>query len=378
VWWACDFDHRSKQFIGRPNERRRFGTLEVVMIHGPGYKRNVGVARLIHLAVHARNLRRAIARETVPDVILGAIPSIEATFAVSQYAGSHRVPLIVDIRDEWPEDFVRWLPGFLKSIGRIALRGKFRRLGASCSSAAAIVGVTQRQLTYGVRFSGRDQRQADRVFYTGANDHGTVPDPEIVHRWQHGPLAGIDFVVVHAGTMSKSRPLRALIAAVRSMSRRHSVRLILAGGGDQEAACREAADGDPAIWFAGWLDAREMRTVLLMSNAVAAMYHPDYGFSLPTKFFDYLAAGRPIISSCPGEARELIEKEAVGLVVDPEDARDMEAALVRLHLHPEEADRMGDRARKLFLKTFDLRHIRSDIADYLEVVAQGGPRDASC
>jgi hypothetical protein len=52
-----------------------------------------------------------------------------------------------------------------------------------------------------------------------------------------------------------------------------------------------------------------------IADVLVAPYSAEYGFSLPTKIFDYMAAGRPLLSSCPGEAEELIRRERIGIQI---------------------------------------------------------------
>jgi hypothetical protein len=111
TWWACDFSHQTKTFVGEPNARVvSDGGVEIVLAHGPGYRRNVGLGRIRHLKGHAKSLKQLIAREPPPDIIVSAMPTVESCEVIMAYAKQHGVPVIVDIRDEWPEDYVRWLP----------------------------------------------------------------------------------------------------------------------------------------------------------------------------------------------------------------------------------------------------------------------------
>ncbi|MGY9015988.1 MAG: glycosyltransferase, partial [Rhodospirillales bacterium] len=45
-----------------------------------------------------------------------------------------------------------------------------------------------------------------------------------------------------------------------------------------------------------------------------------YAYATPTKLFDYIEAGLPIVASLPeGAARDIVERFEIGLVVDPGD-----------------------------------------------------------
>lgn len=72
-----------------------------------------------------------------------------------------------------------------------------------------------------------------------------------------------------------------------------------------------------------------------------------YGDRELTKFFEYMALGVPIICSDFPAWRELVEKLGVGICVDPDSPESIGEAVRFLRDHPEEAQKMGDRAYRL-------------------------------
>jgi glycosyltransferase involved in cell wall biosynthesis len=80
---------------------------------------------------------------------------------------------------------------------------------------------------------------------------------------------------------------------------------------------------------------------------------PHYREKELTKFFEYMAAGLPIVASGFPVWRQLIEGERVGICVDPEDPAAAAAAVLWLHEHPDEARAMGERGRKAVALTFN-------------------------
>jgi glycosyltransferase involved in cell wall biosynthesis len=212
------------------------------------------------------------------------------------------------------------------------------------------------------------------VFHTGAR--GERPEPAAleagVAAWRSEGIRETDFVCGFSGTMSRSRPLGALIEATRRLARRIPIKLVLAGRGDLEARYREEAAGSPEIVFAGWIDAARMAALNEVADVLAAPYSPDYGFSMPTKMFDYMAAGRPILSSCPGEAAELLRREGIGLQFDVDDADGIEVALASLYEDPDRRRRMGERARAIFEERFSLEAIAERFADHIERIGGAG------
>jgi glycosyltransferase involved in cell wall biosynthesis len=67
--------------------------------------------------------------------------------------------------------------------------------------------------------------------------------------------------------------------------------------------------------------------------------------ALPTKLFECLAAGRPVVVSARGEAAALVERTQTGIVVAPEDPSALAAAFRTLAADPELRRGAGERAR---------------------------------
>ncbi|WP_240476553.1 glycosyltransferase family 4 protein [Geminicoccus roseus] len=72
-----------------------------------------------------------------------------------------------------------------------------------------------------------------------------------------------------------------------------------------------------------------------------------------TKFFEYMAAGLPILASNFPVWKNLIEGHGVGLCVDPADPKAIQDAALWLHHHPAEATRMGENGRRAIVSTFN-------------------------
>jgi glycosyltransferase involved in cell wall biosynthesis len=72
-----------------------------------------------------------------------------------------------------------------------------------------------------------------------------------------------------------------------------------------------------------------------------------------TKFFEYMAAGLPIVSSNFPTWRVLVEQPGAGIAVDPADWNGIIAAIEWLHDHPKEAVDMGLNGRRAVQEHFN-------------------------
>lgn len=88
--------------------------------------------------------------------------------------------------------------------------------------------------------------------------------------------------------------------------------------------------------------------ILARANVGMAILHPDpnYVDSLPTKLFEYMAAGLPVIASNFPLWREIVEGNNCGVCVDPLNPKAIADAIEYLITHPEEARKMGENGRR--------------------------------
>jgi len=90
-----------------------------------------------------------------------------------------------------------------------------------------------------------------------------------------------------------------------------------------------------------------------------------YGTS-PNKFFDYIAAGLPVLNNYPGWIADLINEHECGVVVPPEYPEAFADALEKLAEHPELLREMGKKARELAVASFDRKMLADKFVDHLE------------
>ena len=110
-----------------------------------------------------------------------------------------------------------------------------------------------------------------------------------------------------------------------------------------------AADhGLEDVHVLGWRPAAEALPIMARCHAGLALLGPcpNYLRSYPTKMFEYMALGLPVIVSDFPLYRDVVERQACGLCVDPLDCEAAAAAIARILDDPESAARMGEAGRR--------------------------------
>ncbi len=101
---------------------------------------------------------------------------------------------------------------------------------------------------------------------------------------------------------------------------------------------------------------------LMILDNVPAFY---YGTS-PNKFFDYIAAGLPVVNNYPGWLATMIEENSCGKAVAPGDTVGFADTLVELADNPALCNRMGKHSRQLAKRDFDRQVLVKEFSEFLE------------
>jgi glycosyltransferase involved in cell wall biosynthesis len=142
-------------------------------------------------------------------------------------------------------------------------------------------------------------------------------------------------VVGFSGTFGAWHGIPTLAAAIPLVLKaRPDVRWLVIGDGPLRATLDDAVQGDERVVRAGMLPHAEMPDYLAACDILVSPHgrQADGGefFGSPTKLYEYMAAGRPIVASRLGQIAEVLEDDVSALLVEPDDAVALAEAVVRL------------------------------------------------
>ncbi|WP_284879639.1 glycosyltransferase family 4 protein [Acinetobacter variabilis] len=229
-----------------------------------------------------------------------------------------RKPFVFEVRDLWPElpkamgviknPIVLWMMSILEWL--------------SYHSADRLIGLSP-GIVDGIKKRGIS---ADKV--------ASIPngcDLNIFAQnhlpWRPESIRDTDLMAIFTGTHGLANGLDAVIdVAIELKNRqRNDIKLVLIGDGMQKKSLQQRAQElalDNVIFhdpvnktkLAGLMASSDIGLQILAN--IPAFY---YGTS-PNKFFDYIAAGLPVLNNYPGWLAELIKDNECGFVVEPENS----------------------------------------------------------
>jgi glycosyltransferase involved in cell wall biosynthesis len=273
-------------------------------------------------------------------------------------------PFVFEVRDLWPE-----LPramGVIKNPLVLWAMGVLE--WASYRSAHRLIGLSP-GIVEGIAHRGVPRERIALV--PNGCDLGIFSSD--VEPWRPAQVQPGDLLAVFAGTHGMANGLDAVLDAAAELKRRgrNDIKLLLIGQGKlkpglQARALREGLDNvvfhDPVnkARLAGLMAATDVGIQSLAN--VPAFY---YGTS-PNKFFDYIAAGLPVLNNYPGWLAELIGQHRCGFAVPPDNASAFADALEQAASDRVALKAMGQRGRALAKMEFDRVLLSDRWVDWVE------------
>lgn len=311
-------------------------------VHRVSYLRHDGriVLRSVdHLWVAFASVRMAHAlvgmRRIRPDVIVATAPGLPTLLAGNLLSRTLKIPLVAEMRDAWP-DLVSYTPGLTRQAGTA---GRIKHI------VHERVTALQRQASHIVTTTDNfaSVLRARGMKHTTVIRNGTRVDryASLPERLDHHQALR----VLYMGTVGRSQGLDVLLRAAaiaRDLGR--PVELLIVGAGADAARLRRlnAELGDVARILPSVAAAEVYRHYVWADTCVVSLrdWEP-FSWTVPSKLYELMAAGRHISGVVAGEAAELIVRTRSGDVVGPGDVEglarlwwDLSADRSRLNIGP--------------------------------------------
>ncbi|WP_313453568.1 glycosyltransferase family 4 protein [Stutzerimonas nitrititolerans] len=274
-------------------------------------------------------------------------------------------PFVFEVRDLWPE-----LPKAMGVIRNPLLLGAMSVLEwISYRSAHRLVGLSP-GIVDGIARRGVP-RERVALIPNGCDLDIFAGE---VEPWRPGQVKSDDLLAVFAGTHGVANGLDAVLDVAVELKRRtrEDIKLLLIGQGKLKPALQERTrrEGLDNVLFHGPVNKARLAGLMagtdvglqILAN-VPAFY---YGTS-PNKFFDYIAAGLPVLNNYPGWLAGMIRENQCGFAVDPENPQAFADALEQAANERSALLAMGKRSRLLAEREFDRERLSNQFVDWLEM-----------
>lgn len=366
TWWTSAWDHRNKKWIESGELTVLPDGLRLFLLRGCGYTRNISLKRMIDHRRLARRFSELAIDQEKPDLILSSYPPYDSAAAAVRFASARHIPVIVDLRDEWPDLFLEKLPSFLRPFSKWLLSSEFSLAKEAIQGATALTSMMQDMLNWGLAHAKRAARGTDRVFYLGAEPTINSTQTSLANSVREiQDKVQNKLVATYVGTFGHYSDPTYLVDAAKALPEVH---FVFAGQGPKLGRMRQLAEGLPNVHFPGWLTGSEMSGLLRISHfGICPNSTPRNGF--PNKIMSFLADGLPVLCYYQGQDANQIESFNIGACFPAGDTERTIMFLKKMRPDSPEYLAMRARAEKCFKEKFNAEKIYGDFADYLERMA---------
>lgn len=293
--------------------------------------------------------------------LTAALPGIAARWL-------RRKPFVFEVRDLWPEA-PRAL-GVLRSPLLVAGLTLLERL--AYRSANTAVGLAP-GIVDGIRRHA--PKRLPVILAPNACDLDLF-GPQVLP-WRPKDVGPQELLAVFPGAHGPANGLDALLDVAVRLQHRRDIRIVLVGDGKAKGSLMDRARREGLANVVFLEPMPKARLAGLMSGAdvglqVLANVPAFYFGTSPNKFFDFLAAGLPVVTNYPGWVAELVAKHDCGIAVPPDEPDAFARALMALADDRAAAARMGTNARSLGETQFSRDGIVGSVVNAIEGLLQGG------
>ena len=307
------------------------------------------------------------------DVIFATSTPLTIALPAVYAARRLKKPMVFEVRDLWPE-----LPIAVGALKNPFLKKAAKWLERFAYKNAEHVVALSSGMKQGVVKSGYPSEKVHVIPNSCDIDFFQVPEnkgrnflnnhPEL----QGGPL------VLYAGVLGFINGVGYLVDIASAMVQIDpAVRFLIVGDGKEQNQIREKAANAGVLgknlWMVPPVPKSEMPNLLSASTMATSLVInlPQLWNNSANKFFDALAAGRPIMINHEGWQADLIREAGVGLVVPPDDPKIAADMLHDFLQDRKRLEKAGKATAMLADRMFNVDRLAMQLNAVIEEAAEG-------
>jgi len=301
-----------------------------------------------------------------PDVVVATSPQFLTAVAGLWLARLKRVPFVFEVRDLWPRSIVE-VGAMRANSPAIRTLEKLERF--LYRSADHIVPVTD-SFVGEIAAHGIPTEKMS-VITNGVDLELFQPRSRDEARKALGLPEGM--LVTYVGTHGMAHGLDLVLDAAKRLAD-DGIRFLLVGEGAEKARLKEraAAERMGNVTFWDQLPRDRVAQVYAATDLCLVLLRdlPLFRTVIPSKIFEFMGAGRPILTTVDGESRGIIERAGAGVFSPPEDVDALVESIRALSRDPRRLERMGALGREFVERSYSRPALAGRYLDVLSRVAR--------
>jgi len=274
-----------------------------------------------------------------PDLLFVESPPLFVGCAARYLSKRWRCPYVFNVSDLWPESAVRMglvKPGLMTWLAERLELGMYRNAAGVTGQSAEIIESVRRRsprvrteiITNGVDCTLFGRSKADEAARALL---GLGPGP----------------VFLYAGLFGLAQGLDQLLDVAKSLPPDLPGRIVLIGEGPERGRIEKRIEAEriSRVKCVGPQPRERIPALLAAANAAVISLGMSIPGAVPSKIYEAMASGIPILLIADGEAARRVREARCGLTVSPGDINQATASFCQLVRDPDLCRRLGDSGR---------------------------------
>lgn len=361
TWWTSTFFHQTKAYrYDKVTVEDREDLGRIVLLHSKVvYKKNISFQRIIYFKILGKQFYRAALKEERPDIIVCSYPSMEFAAQAVKFGKAQGVPVIIDVRDMWPDIFVRGIPAKLRFIAPIILKPFYKKSEKIFGQADAIVGAMEILIEW-AKSRGKRKENGNNYLIPIGYSKAQLSDRELEEegrKWTEYGINRTGWNICYIGLLNAE--VLDMMSVLKGFKRFHEqhpeTRLVLCGQGNLYNELKKYESVDSGIIVPGWINRKQILCLLSMSNIGLYPFRNTLEFrdAFGNKVIEYMANGLPVLSCLEGYSKKYFEKYKCGQYYVEGNENSFLERLEYCYSHTDEMKIMAQNAKACFLEQFD-------------------------
>ncbi len=284
------------------------------------------------------------------DIIVASSPPITVGVSALALSKIKKIPYVFEARDLWPESIVQL--GQITNKFIIGLLEKLEILLYKNSSF--IVGISDPFVKI-IASKGIPAAKI-KIIKNGVDINFFSPIPKDENLQSELNLKD-KFIVSYFGTFGLSHSLDKVLLAAEKIKDKKEIHFLLIGDGAEREKLIEMKSELQLtnVTILPSVTREQLKNYYSISDLMLVTLRGLDLFSsaLPSKMFEIMAMGKPILHTVDGVARELLDKEEIGKFVEPENSDKMANAILELYKNHSWLVNAGNKARNFVIENFN-------------------------
>lgn len=369
IWWTSSVDHFSKKIFPQASEGECIlpGGIKLIFLKSILYKKNISLRRLINHFGTARHFKKLAQAVPMPDVVLCSFPTVELSYSVVNFCRERRIPVLIDIRDLYPDVYINLFPNLLRPLAKVLLYPMQWMTQKVMQRATGIIAISNTYLNWGLNYAQRGYTKYDGLFPMAypRSEESLLPVSEFTSKFKK---AEDKKIILYVGSFVSSIDLETVISAAKILKERKNedFHFVLAGDGGYKERWENMSTNLDNVTFTGWIDSPKINWLARNAWVGLGAYKKGALMSLPNKILEYMNFGLPILSSLDGETRQFIEENNCGLYYEAGDPESLIACLDQLIETPEKREEMVVSSKKNYTEKYTPARVYGDFIQHIK------------